>query len=983
LRVVAGDAVAVRCVVRADSVHLADVGTAFSVVPQAEQTAGTFVPTEARVHVVKCRTADGTVADDRGIRVDVAPAQVARIDTILDPEIAEAGEPVRVQCAAYDAFGNVAAVPTAATRLSVAEALIVQPPNSEVHVLRGTTAGDYEVACQLGGVTDPDPAWLTVVPGIPAQSETSLEPEAIFPGEWSRATCLVRDDYGNEIDEVDTTLYVLPEDGDTAAMEVWGSEITSTRAGTYHVSCAVRGYLAADESPAALTVHPGLPHHWTVDLLEEDCYWQGRPLPLVIAVYDAWGNAIPAGDFTLSVSGARYFGADVLVIDGEGDHALRIEIVSALDPDGDIEPYLAWLRVDSTPPSLVMTSPARGSMLLTGYPWTHTITVAGIVSDGISEVVLAQVAGVALEDGSRRIEFSLPFQSRNGISILEGRAEDACGNARLFSQAVFRGWQYYAAATSPQEESRVSESVVAYLGQDAIDEAERDDIDDLATIAETVLAAGGIDAGLPDVLTVKGDGPDADREIDTVCYDCVFWTECNKRTGYKVVKNGAFHSDPPAVEFITTRSGGLKMKAVLEHLFLPLWVFGNVNLYCAGEASAATFANIYASRFTAYADLDVSQSGGAPVVSICPDCVSVYDEGLWVDAEWGVFDFADALLDELINAIISAFKVPMRAAIAAEIREQVPGAIARFLSNFRIAPELTLPAPIDLDLSINSGISSVSFTPQAGRLGLWSQIYPPTRSWRISSSSRGSIRGLPSAPVFDAAAGDFGVAIQDDTLNQLLWATWYGGGLYLDHGKIAELVGDAADLSGLDLAVEFKLPPVLMQGTPAGTIDVGLGDVRVDATVDLVEVFGGEPSADAAVDIGVYFSSVASAALAVDPASNELQVVLDGDPEFSVQVIHVSDAGYQAPLTELMRRIVLLLLPKLLDEAIGAFPIPKFELGAIHDSLAGSELQLLFPELTRTANGYTVLMGELGPPPPAGLTLLTGWDWLDGVATVP
>ena len=76
-------------------------------------------------------------------------------------------------------------------------------------------------------------------------------------------------------------------------------------------------------------------------------------------------------------------------------------------------------------------------------------------------------------------------QSSNwGLNVLVGYAEDACGNRRVVETAYLRSGGYGAPLTESRLSARHPGGIVAQLNQPVLDDSDRNDLDDLASLAK-------------------------------------------------------------------------------------------------------------------------------------------------------------------------------------------------------------------------------------------------------------------------------------------------------------------------------------------------------------------------------------------------------------------------------------------------------------------------------------------------------------------
>ena len=171
-----------------------------------------------------------------------------------------------------------------------------------------------------------------------------------------------------------------------------------------------------------------------------------------------------------------------------------------------------------------------------------------------------------------------------------------------------------------------------------------------------------------------------------------------------------------------------------------------------------------------------------------------------------------------------------------------------------------------------------------------------------------------------------GIGISDNTLNQIMWAMWYGGAF-----ELPDIVGLApgANVEGVELGMTATMPPVVMPGRNGNDVEIGLGDLELTASLNLAEALGVESPAAEAIEVRLYLSAIMGASFDYDPINHAIQIEIDGDPTIAVEVVEISESAYQAEISELMSSIMALVIPELLGSVLSSFPIPEFDLGGL------------------------------------------------------
>lgn len=980
LEIAAGTEVIAQCVVRRDQQHLPDVPTDLQVVPDpgtmTESTDGIhFTPTAAGAYLLKCNTKDGSVKDGHGIHVTVTAASPAVVETKLEFPAAQAGMPVGVGCVMFDGYANPVE-DASATGLDVDEALDVDPTPARGFKIRGTKSGDYDVACEFGDLLDTTPELFSVLPGIPERTETMVLPATAGPKDAMKVSCAVSDGFGNLLDRVATSFYVLAGDGSSASttgLDAAAGSFSVTRAGAYYVSCTAPGYFAGDETPAEVQVNPGLPYSWVVDLEDQDCFWENRRLPLDYEIFDYWGNRVEDADVALTsvpAGAVVKVGEQNYVVVGQGDFDLSLDVVSATHVGATITPESMSVRVDSRPPEVRIDSPGRAESLSSGQLSDSNVHVSGIVTDAVSDITSLVVHGTAQNvDGvnlTENVDFNM--SSRWGLSIITAEVADECGNRGVSAQSFLRSPSYYIPRSNAHPPARAAEGIIAHLNQEILDDGNRGDVDDLATVAWKVLTAIDLNDVIPNPIAVSPDS-NHDGQVDRKTYGCVFWNETNYRTGYRITKTGAFSYNAPRMDRIDAVSGGVHLVASIRNLRLPLKVWGNVDLQCAGEIDAQVDGEVLANSVDIDARVGISLSGGTPSVSICDSCLSIGFNRFRIDVDWGILEDIGlgGLLQSITDAIVDSFKPNIIELLEATVRDEIQPVLQDFLAGFSLDTGFDLPPPLGMRLNIGSGIDGITFcgprvsglskpsacpasnpVPGWGELSLATQLYPSSRGNDIPV--KGAIRRRAYPPSFSNTGRAFGLGLSDDLLNQMLWALWYGGGLSLGLDDLADVTGDL-DLNGVELDLFAELPPVIMPGRNGYDIDIGVGDLYVDATVDLGELLDVETEGSGVIKVEIYVSMLVGAEVRLNSSTNELSFAMSDDVEIYVQVVDIDDPGYQGVMSDLFAELLGLVLPKLLDKMLTSFPIPEFDLGALSEHLSDTIWSLHNGRIARENNG--------------------------------
>lgn len=832
------------------------------------------------------------------------------------------------------------------------------------------------LAAGCGTPSSLEPSSLGGVDGAPqAPTPTALatvvvaDTSEVVAGATATTHCYVSDGSQRFLPDSSFTAEVVPT---PASVEVAGTAIrfTPTVVGSYQVRCRVAGSVGAD--PAVVNVRPGPAHSLEVQLEARACYPEHTRLPVVVTVRDAWGNAGGAGAVATFAPAAGTGGdlASGLRVDREGDYTLTI----ALPGSPAVAPFVAKLHVDSTPPLIVVSSPARGSAVASGDEADSPVTLTGSVTDGASALRDVSIAGTALRlaAGARADSFAVVQSSRWGVNVVRAEATDACGNLATLAQAYLRSPAFRPAVTVPFAGSRVSGAVVAHLDQALVDDGRRTSIASLAAVAEAAARTFDVNTAVAPGAVLVRSAPfrctaSTCMLVGTTGYETTYAVLRDPDPSHRIVFQGPF------VDSVQLVAGGVRVSAHVTGVSFPFAANAqghDCTLGCIGptvSVSPVGVVTVDRVALTATVSLVAAPGGGVsadvPALSVQLGAASV------------AFTSGCGVLDSTCSAVATAAagsaSSSVQAALETMLRDRVAAALAQALGALGAPLTLELPPPLSVALTLAADVDALAFCgPDAGlpvpprctatpgsfaEASLAAQVFPRHRGEGIPATAPGPITHSAVEPSFAAGSG-FGAALRDDLVNQLLWAVWYGGALDLpDVGAVAP---PGVVPAGLSLSVRALLPPVLMPGVRPDELVVGVGDLVVHARADAAVLLGlpGAPE----VDLTLYVTLVAGATIDVDLATSTIILAAETAPELAAQVVSAGDRGHDGEVSRAVQGALATFLPGVLKKAVAALPLPRVDLSAVPGVPAGTVWSVSAVGMGR-AGGYSVVEGTLGP----------------------
>lgn len=589
--------------------------------------------------------------------------------------------------------------------------------------------------------------------------------------------------------------------------------------------------------------------------------------------------------------------------------ALAVAVLSlGCDDDAPTEGH----DVVGEPPAISVTAPQRAAMLQQGTMDASPVSVTGQAchpEDFITELV---VNGVDMPvSGAQRCEtFELSQESSWGMSVISGRVEAASGPTGYLAQSYLRSPTYFAPAAAPDAEAQVEHALVVQLNQEAIDDGDRQDIDDMATLLW--LATGGIDLS---------------SLIDPT-------TPIAQAAGYDIYVTALSH-DQPTLSLLAV-NGGLHFVYVIRNLTLPLffdcpcefpcdcWWLGGDGTGTARIAAVDTESDIMLSL----------GPGGSPNVIFQNVVTQISGLDISADQAW-----TDMLLSVVEAFIVGGLVADLEVELSQMMAVQATPLIEEAIASFRLPESVALPGG-DLSLTIESGLSWLEFASGYGQLGLQVQVVPPALG---HAAAEGAIQAGGEPPSFDAGYA-LGAGLKDDLLNQFFWAAWQAGTFDLSEVAVGQ---------GVTISTFAHLPPVVMPGESGDQIEIGIGDLQIDATVD-PDLIEGAGSLSQPVEAQLYVSALATLSLGVDAGG---LTVVDPTVETWVQVTAAEGVpDPQAAATPVMEYAEAL-LPYLLGELFAALPFPELDLSGLEGIPPGTTLEVNFISVDRQGRYHRLTGG--------------------------
>ena len=583
------------------------------------------------------------------------------------------------------------------------------------------------------------------------------------------------------------------------------------------------------------------------------------------------------------------------------------------------------------------------------------ITANGTACDTASVVTSLSVDGqaVSLSGSAPCLDFSSELTSQWGLNLITALAQNQVGATTNLVQSYLRSPQYFgssakgANATGGKAASEgVPTAIRMNLNQALVDDNDRRDPDDMATLFQVELNSIDLNAQLPQTLRVQPDA-NGDGQVDRHTCNCFSPIPdiTIYKTGYRVTR-GTLSTGGWSVNYAQLSDAGLKISASLEHPVVPVTVTGYLDPGCTvacttrSQTIASVSGTVGMDRLDITATFSVRVgSNGLPQVDICSSCVSVDTFNPYLDIDFGALEFLDPFihLSDLATTIVTIFKSQLQNIAESAVRNVLPPTLQQIIDSLRPEATVTLPAPMNTVLNLGSTFDQIQFggvIPDGYLLADLSVAVTPAHP--VMGNGYGSIRRDGSPPSFSATGYALGVGLKDDFINQFLWAAWSGGALELD--QIPAAGCDAPN--GASVSMSAKLPPVVMPGTNGHQLDIGLGDVYLVATDPLPA--SSSKSIPASSNVTLYASGIVGASVSFDTDSGKLVLTPEENPRIEVQIVSAPEGADLEALASQYAGFLQCALPELLSQIVGALPVFSLPIGSLGVSGIPPETKWVF-----------------------------------------
>lgn len=592
----------------------------------------------------------------------------------------------------------------------------------------------------------------------------------------------------------------------------------------------------------------------------------------------------------------------------------------------------------SSTPSIILTNPLRGIILKEGTMGDMVINVNGEACDDINpiEKVILNNTSLMLAGTGDCKTFSSDLNSSWGLNIIDGSAKNDFGDEVSIVQSYIRSPEYFPA---PGNTDLIENARRVRLGPEVLDDNDRSDEDDFASLIKIVLENSDFDSNISNVL------------IPEMCHSSVLGL-CVFEAG--VYKDGPFNLGEVTVNNVLALDGGLvKVNLSIGVTSLPIRIVGR-----ASDVTFDTRGFASVEYINVEAIYNVVFDGNAVLVSLESNntTVSNFSFGDFSGLDGAIINIISDLFSSSINSIMQD-NIDDGLMVGLEL---FGSNLEQMLNDFNLEPSIIVPAPVDVELIVESSIDHLEVGTDFIDLGLEIKVEPTTYKKDATQLVYGSIIGSSSLPTFEDMNSSIGLGNKNDFINQFLWAVWAGGGFDIENGN-SNLISDllsSNSLNAIIASIETKVPPVLMSVGAAGSqVEIAIGDILIKAKINPMLLGLTESNID--VDISIYASLILTGVFELDSETGKMKFVLTTEPDTHIQIQDYIRTPDGIDLESKLGFFTNELLKLLINASISSVELPTIPI----DGLTGIEPGTVWALDNGTiehASGYINFVGEIG-----------------------
>ena len=606
---------------------------------------------------------------------------------------------------------------------------------------------------------------------------------------------------------------------------------------------------------------------------------------------------MPASSRATSIELRRLLlaGAALLVLGCEGENPL--------EPDPEPEP-----EAPASLPVFTITSPAPGAMITSGSTADETITITGQACDPLYPITSLTVGGTAVtvSGTDKCVPFSVPYQSRWGMTMVTGVATNAEGQTGHLAHSFIRSGAYLAESAPGAAATAVDSAIVAVLDAQLLDNGNPTDTDDLAGLFRLALSSLPVNSFVPAVITgAVPPAPDCPLALPNL--------------GYRVSKGGTFTVSSWNVWQVAA-GDTLKVTVQLNGPSLPTTVNGYSYGCLTGLVTTTTTGTISATSVSATLPFVPAVVEGVGSWALVPGKVTTTTSGIAVNVDLGVLSFLGGIVDGIASAAANGLANLLQNQLKGFVAEQVEGLLVDMSDLFDLTDDGNLVLPFSaVGLSTEEATEAMRLI--SGDLKISKKVgIKPIEKRPGPGAPNGPVK-YPKQPLPPKQpATEILIAIHWDLLNQYFWSAWDGGAFDL---ATFDVPGCGTLPAGLQVSSHAMLPPVVMPNADNISMDLGIGGINVIGQVDQ-SVFG---RTGAPVPFSMTVAAVVGVDFVLDATAKKINGVPKPGAQVAIQVGSIGGADLAGSIRDAVGPYLACVARELTLRTLSSFPIPTIRIG--------------------------------------------------------
>ncbi len=561
-------------------------------------------------------------------------------------------------------------------------------------------------------------------------------------------------------------------------------------------------------------------------------------------------------------------------------------------------------------PIIVVDYPPRGATIKSELPF---ITVKGKVTSGAGAIKSLSLNGKPVKVGVDGA-FSHEVVAAIGGNTLELLAEDTAGAKRKRVQAYLWSDSYLLPDAAKPKSGMVDPGVGYFLSKQAIDDGDHSlPPNDLATIFELFLQAYDFGSIIPNPV-FSGNG------ITVNLTDLTYGK---------------------AKVTLTPEPGALLLTATIP----------NVKGKVQAKAFVPLNGNLTIDAIQISAKVKPKVVNNLLVTDISDVKATLVNFNLQLT---GVGSLLQFLVNGLKGQLVTSFETSIADALKTQLAPVVSDALSALAFAFDIGVDRLDGSGGKVTAKLTTDFSEVLIDATGAIFRLRAGVYATQANSLTNLGVPKRIGcGKGVQPLVVIKEQPLELSLADDTLNEFLFALWFGGLLEFPVGPELLKGVDLAQygIGGLKLTTKALLAPTASDCNDSGELLAHIGDFRVDAALDLF----GQP-----MNVVVHASFVAGIKVTVE--ANKLTISLTEiksvKTDVEVQQAHLvaSEAVIESLVADTLVKNLLAVLG---GSALGGFELPVIDLSSTVKGLPKGTGIAIDPKVLTRVNGNTIIGGKL------------------------